>query len=79
MLIKDRFLADGGFIERRGITAFNLYRAPTLRHGDGFYQWKMLKIATILPKSAPILLKIVTILLKACDRNAGASPFSKSA
>ena len=34
MLIKGRFLADGGFIERNGITAFNLYREPTLRHGD---------------------------------------------
>jgi hypothetical protein len=34
MLIKGRFLADGGFIERAGITAFNLYREPTLRHGD---------------------------------------------
>ena len=34
MLIKGRFLADGGFIERAGLTAFNLYREPTLRHGD---------------------------------------------
>jgi hypothetical protein len=34
VLIKGRFLADGDFIERAGITAFNLYREPTLRHGD---------------------------------------------
>jgi hypothetical protein len=34
MLIRGRFLADGGFIERAGITAFNLYREPTLQHGD---------------------------------------------
>ena len=34
MLIKDRFLADGGFIERVGITAFNMYRAPAIKPGD---------------------------------------------
>jgi hypothetical protein len=35
MVIKDRFFADGGFIKRDGITVFNLYREPTIKHGDG--------------------------------------------
>jgi hypothetical protein len=34
MLIKDRFLADGGFVDREGITAFNLYRPPIIKPGD---------------------------------------------
>ena len=34
MVIKDRFFADGGFIKREGITVFNLYREPTIKHGD---------------------------------------------
>jgi hypothetical protein len=34
MIIKGRFLADGGFIERAGIACFNLYRPPALKHGD---------------------------------------------
>jgi hypothetical protein len=29
-IIKDRYLCEGGFIERKGATTFNLYRAPTL-------------------------------------------------
>jgi hypothetical protein len=34
-LIKDRHVADGGWIERKGATTFNLYRPPTLVHGRG--------------------------------------------
>lgn len=34
MLIKDRLIAEGGFIEHTGATVFNLYRAPTLAPGD---------------------------------------------
>ena len=30
MLIKDRLISEGGWIERRGCTVFNLYRPPTL-------------------------------------------------
>src|SRR5262249_2973072 len=30
MLIKDRLISEGGWIERRGCTTFNLYRPPTL-------------------------------------------------
>jgi hypothetical protein len=34
MLIKDRFVADGGWIEREGGTCFNLYRPPVGRPGN---------------------------------------------
>jgi Family of unknown function (DUF5906) len=34
MIIKDRFLDAGGIIARKGITCFNLYREPMLKHGD---------------------------------------------
>ena len=34
MLIKDRLVSSGGWIEREGVTCFNLYRPPTLKHGD---------------------------------------------
>jgi hypothetical protein len=34
MLIPDRLIAEGGWIERDGVTCFNLYRPPTLRPGD---------------------------------------------
>jgi hypothetical protein len=34
MLIRDRLVSEGGWIERRGVTCFNLYRPPTLELGD---------------------------------------------
>ena len=34
MLIRDRLVADGGWIERNGVTCFNLYRPPTIQPGD---------------------------------------------
>jgi hypothetical protein len=34
MLIRDRLVADGGWIERAGVTSFNLYRPPTIEMGD---------------------------------------------
>jgi len=34
MLIPDRLVVHGGWIERRGVTTFNLYRPPRLKHGD---------------------------------------------
>ncbi len=33
-LIADRLISDGGWIERRRVTCLNLYRPPTLTHGD---------------------------------------------
>jgi hypothetical protein len=32
-LIKDRLIAEGGWIERNGVTTFNLYRPPTIKRG----------------------------------------------
>ena len=34
MLIPDRIISEGGWIERRGVTVFNLYRPPIIKHGD---------------------------------------------
>jgi hypothetical protein len=34
MLIRDRLISDGGWIERDGVTCFNLYRSPTLEPGN---------------------------------------------
>ena len=34
MLIRDRLIADGGWIGRGGVTCFNLYRPPTIEPGD---------------------------------------------
>lgn len=33
-LIKNRLIAEGGWIERNGVTVFNLYLPPTIRLGD---------------------------------------------
>ena len=33
-LIRDRLISDGGWIDRKGATVFNLYRPPTLTLGD---------------------------------------------
>jgi hypothetical protein len=33
-VIKDRFLDDGGWVDRPGIIVFNVYRPPTIVHGD---------------------------------------------
>ena len=32
--IRDKLVLEGGWIERRGVTCFNLYRAPTIKPGD---------------------------------------------
>jgi hypothetical protein len=34
MLIRNRLISDGGWIERDGVTCFNLYRPPIIRLGD---------------------------------------------
>ena len=33
-VIKDRLIADGGWIEREGCAVFNHYKPPNLKHGD---------------------------------------------
>jgi hypothetical protein len=34
VLIRDRLVVDGGWIERTGVTCFNLYRPPRIKPGD---------------------------------------------
>jgi hypothetical protein len=34
MIIADRLIAEGGWIERKGVSCFNLYRPPTIELGD---------------------------------------------
>ena len=34
LLIHDRLISEGGWIERAGVTCFNLYRPPTIEPGD---------------------------------------------
>jgi hypothetical protein len=34
MLIENRLISEGGWIEHRGVRCFNLYRPPMLEHGD---------------------------------------------
>jgi hypothetical protein len=34
MMIKDRMVVDGGWIERKDVTIFNLYRPPRIKLGD---------------------------------------------
>ena len=34
MLIKNRLISDGGWIDRDGVSCFNLYRPPIAKHGD---------------------------------------------
>jgi hypothetical protein len=33
-IISDKVVADGGWVDHRGVTVFNLYRPPTIVHGD---------------------------------------------
>jgi hypothetical protein len=34
LVIKDKLIAEGGWIDRNGVSCFNLYRAPVVRPGD---------------------------------------------
>ncbi len=34
MLIRDQLISEGGWIERKNVTCFNLYRPPTIKLGD---------------------------------------------
>jgi hypothetical protein len=33
MLIEDRLVSDGGWVDRKGVACFNLYRPPVLKRG----------------------------------------------
>jgi hypothetical protein len=34
MLVRDRLISEGGWLERQGVNTFNLYRAPTIEPGN---------------------------------------------
>src|SRR6516164_6123368 len=34
MIVSDKLLIDGGFVDRFGVTSFNLYQLPTIIPGD---------------------------------------------
>src|SRR6516165_3320670 len=34
MIIADRLIAEGGWLERKGVSCFNVYRPPTIKPGD---------------------------------------------
>lgn len=53
MVIRDRLVADGGWIERPGANCFNLYRGPVIAHGDaGEAQPWLDHIAYVYPDEA---------------------------
>jgi hypothetical protein len=56
-LIRDRLVAEGGWIERKGVTTFNLYRPPPIIHGDPDKAGPYLKhVKTIYPDDASHIL-----------------------
>lgn len=34
LAVKDRLILEGGWVDRIGVTCFNQYKAPTIKHGD---------------------------------------------
>lgn len=53
MLISDRLISHGGWIDRPGCTCFNLYKPPTIRHGDAGHAYEWIEhVYTIYPNEA---------------------------
>ena len=58
MLIKGRLVSNGGWVERDGVTCFNLYRPPIIKHGDAAKARPWLKhIYKIYGKDAKHIIK----------------------
>ncbi len=58
MLIKDRLVADGGWIERRGVTVFNLYKPPSIEPGDASKAGRWVDhVRKVYPESADHIIK----------------------
>jgi Family of unknown function (DUF5906) len=53
MLIPNRLISDGGWIDRNGVTCFNLYRPPTIRAGNAASagKWRA-HVERVYPKDA---------------------------
>ena len=58
MIIRDRLIANGGWIERKGVSCFNLYRPPTIKLGDASKAGPWLKhVRKIYPGEAEHIIK----------------------
>jgi hypothetical protein len=58
MLIKDRLVADGGWIEKRGVTVFNLYRPPSIKPGVASKASRWIDhVRKVYPESADHIIK----------------------
>jgi Family of unknown function (DUF5906) len=54
LIIRDRLVSDGGWIERPGCACFNLYRPPQITLGDAEYAGPWLEhVARVYPDDAP--------------------------
>jgi hypothetical protein len=57
-LIRDRLISEGGWIERKGVTCFNLYREPTIKLGDPTKAGPWLDhVRTVFPQDADHIIK----------------------
>jgi hypothetical protein len=58
MIIENRLIANGGWIERQGVSCFNLYRAPTIKLGDAGKAGPWLRhVRKIYPDDADHIIK----------------------
>ena len=58
MLIKDRLVADGGWIDRQGVTVFNLYRPPSIKPGVASKASRWIDhVRKVYPESADHIIK----------------------
>lgn len=58
LLIEDRLVSHGGWIDRPGCSCFNLYRPPQLKHGDPTLAGKWLDhIQLLYPEGAPHIIR----------------------
>jgi hypothetical protein len=58
MVIKDWTISEGGWIERKGVSCFNLYRAPTIKLGDASKAKRWVKLVhKVFPDDADHLIK----------------------
>jgi hypothetical protein len=58
MLVRDRLISDGGWIERNGVTCFNLYRPPIIKLGDPKEADPWLShVHKVYPDDAPHIIK----------------------
>jgi hypothetical protein len=58
MIIRDRLISDGGWIERQGVSCFNLYRPPIIEQGDAAQAGPWLEhVHKIYPNDADHIIK----------------------